>query len=55
VVLGGLVHDFEVEFLSSVILAITEANIECYSTQWIISTSWYDSMEGAVGWLQEFQ
>jgi hypothetical protein len=28
VVSGGLVHDFKVEFLSSVVLAITEANIE---------------------------
>jgi hypothetical protein len=39
VVLGGPVHDFEVEFLSSVVLAITEANVECYSTQWVVGTS----------------
>jgi hypothetical protein len=53
-VLGGPVHDFEVEFLSSVVLAITKANVECYATQWIVGTSWYDSVEGAVCWLQEF-
>jgi hypothetical protein len=55
VVLGGPVHDFEVDFFSSVVLTITKENVECYSTQWIVGTSWYDSVEGAVCWLQELQ
>jgi hypothetical protein len=55
VILGGPIHDFEVELFSSVVLAITEANIECYSTQWIVGTPWYDSAEGAVCRLQEFK
>jgi hypothetical protein len=38
VILRGPVHDFEVELFSSVVLAITKADIECYSIQWIIGT-----------------
>jgi hypothetical protein len=53
-ILGGPVHDFKVQLLLSVILAVAEANIECYSTQRVVRASEYDSMEGAVCWLEEF-
>jgi hypothetical protein len=42
------VHDFKVELFSSIVLSVAEANIECYLTQWIIGTSWYDPMKGTV-------
>jgi hypothetical protein len=49
------VHEFEVEFLPSVVLPISEADVECYSTKWIVSTPWDYSMKGAICWLQELQ
>jgi hypothetical protein len=54
VVLGGPVHDFKVQLLLSVILAVAEANVECDSTQQVVHASWYNSMEGAVCQLEEF-
>jgi hypothetical protein len=54
-ILRGPVHDFEVELLSSIILAVAEANVECYSTQWVVGASWYDSMERAVYWFQKLE
>jgi hypothetical protein len=47
-ILGWSVHDFEVKLFSSVVLAITEENVECYLTQWIVSTPWYDPMERTI-------
>jgi hypothetical protein len=55
VMLRGPIHDLEVGLLLSAVLAIAETNIECYSTQWVVGASWYDSMEGAVCWLEELQ
>jgi hypothetical protein len=49
------VHDFEIELLSSVVMAIAEAKFECYSTLWVVGASWYDSMERAVCLFQELQ
>jgi hypothetical protein len=54
-ILRGPIHDLKVELLLSVVLAIAETNVECYSTQWIVGASWYDSMEGAIYWLEELQ
>jgi hypothetical protein len=54
VVLGGPVHDFEVQLLLSVILAVSEENDECYSTQWLVRASWYDSVEGTICRLEKF-
>jgi hypothetical protein len=48
VILRWLVHDFEVEFFSSVVLAITEADVECYLAQWIVSISWNDPIVGVL-------
>jgi hypothetical protein len=39
VILGGPVHYFEVDFFSSVVLSVTEADVECYLTQWVVGTS----------------
>jgi hypothetical protein len=55
VILRGPVHDLEVDLLLSIVLAVAKANVECYSTQWVVGTSWYNSMEGAVCWLEELQ
>jgi hypothetical protein len=49
------VHDFEVEFLPSVILPIPEIDVECYLTKWIVSTPWDYSVKGAISWFQELQ
>jgi hypothetical protein len=53
VILRGPVHDFEVQLFLFVVLAVTEANIECYSTQWVIRASGYDSMKGTICRLEE--
>jgi hypothetical protein len=45
VILGGPIHDFEVELLLSIVLAVAKTNVECYLTQWVVCASWYDSME----------
>jgi hypothetical protein len=45
-ILRGPIHDLEVELLLSIVLAIAETNVECYSTQWVVCalmshrTSW---------------
>jgi hypothetical protein len=54
VILGGSIHGFEVQLLLSVILVVAKANVKCYSTQRVVRASRYDSMEGAVCWLEEF-
>jgi hypothetical protein len=51
VILRGPIHDFEVELLLSIVLAVAETNVECYSTQWVVCATRYDSMEGAICWL----
>jgi hypothetical protein len=53
VILGGPIHYLEVEFLLSIILAVAEINVECYSPQWVVCTSWHDAMEGTICWLEE--
>jgi hypothetical protein len=53
VILRWLVHDFEVELFSSIVLAITEADVECYPAQWIVSASWDETVEGTICWLHE--
>jgi hypothetical protein len=55
VILRGSVHDFEVQLLLFVVLAVAKANVECYSTQWVVCASWYDSMGGAICQLEELQ
>jgi hypothetical protein len=36
VILIGPVHELEVELLLSIVLAVAEENVECYSTQWVV-------------------
>jgi hypothetical protein len=55
VILRGTVHDFEAQLLLSIVLAVAEANVECYLTQWVVRASLYDSMEGAICRLEELQ
>jgi hypothetical protein len=53
VILRRPVHNLEVELFLSVVLAIAETNIKCYSTQWVVSASWDDSMERTICWFEE--
>jgi hypothetical protein len=54
VILWWPVHDFEVKFLSSIVLSIFKADVVCYSTKWIVSSPWYYSVKGTISWFQEF-
>jgi hypothetical protein len=44
-----------VEYITGTLnfLKIRVLHIECYSTQWVVHASWYDSMEGIVCRLEE--
>jgi hypothetical protein len=53
VILRGTIHDFEVELILSIVLAVAKTNIECYSTQWVVCATWYDSMEGTICQFEE--
>jgi hypothetical protein len=55
VILRGPVHDLEVELLLSIVFAVAKTNVECYSTQWVVGASWYNSIERAVCWFEELQ
>jgi hypothetical protein len=53
VILRGPIHEFEVELILFIVLAVAETNVECYSTQWVVCADRYDSMEGTIYWLEE--
>jgi hypothetical protein len=55
VMLRWPVHYFKLQFFSPEVVSVAEANIEFDSAQWVISTSWDNSMEGTVCWLQELK
>jgi hypothetical protein len=42
------VHDFKFQLFSFEVAAVAKANVECYSTQWVIGASRDYSMERAI-------